>query len=64
MAAKQEKTKMTEAEAKMLSMSAEYERFMGRWSRQLVPSEGSMPTISLEVMVVLRCVRGEAPKAG
>ena len=28
---------MTEAEAKMFSMSAEYERFMGRWSRLLAP---------------------------
>ena len=28
---------MTEAEAKMFSMSAGYERYMGRWSRLLVP---------------------------
>jgi len=28
---------MTEAEAKMFSLSAEYERFMGRWSRVLAP---------------------------
>src|SRR4051794_28821631 len=34
-AATQEDAKMTEAEAKMFSMSAEYERFMGRWSRLL-----------------------------
>jgi len=33
----QESAKMTEAEAKMFSMSAGYERFMGRWSRLLVP---------------------------
>ena len=26
-----------EAEAKMFTMSAGYERFMGRWSRQLAP---------------------------
>ena len=36
-AATQENAKMTEAEAKMFSMSAEYERFMGRWSRLLAP---------------------------
>ena len=34
-AAAQEDAKMTEAEAKMFSMSADYERFMGRWSRLL-----------------------------
>jgi SAM-dependent methyltransferase len=28
---------MSDAEAKMFSMSAGYERFMGRWSRQLAP---------------------------
>ena len=37
-AATQENAKMTEAEAKMFSMSAEYERFMGRWSRLLAPA--------------------------
>ena len=36
-AATQEDAKMTDAEAKMFSMSAEYERFMGRWSRLLAP---------------------------
>jgi ubiquinone/menaquinone biosynthesis C-methylase UbiE len=36
-AATQKSAKMTEAEAKMFSMSAEYERFMGRWSRLLAP---------------------------
>jgi ubiquinone/menaquinone biosynthesis C-methylase UbiE len=34
-AAAQEGAKMTEAEAKMFSMSAGYERYMGRWSRLL-----------------------------
>jgi ubiquinone/menaquinone biosynthesis C-methylase UbiE len=34
-AAVEENAKMTDAEAKMFSMSAEYERFMGRWSRLL-----------------------------
>jgi ubiquinone/menaquinone biosynthesis C-methylase UbiE len=33
----QENAKMTEAEAKMFSAAAGYERFMGRWSRQLAP---------------------------
>jgi len=37
-AATQEGTKMTEAEAKMFSVSAGYERFMGRWSRLLAPA--------------------------
>jgi ubiquinone/menaquinone biosynthesis C-methylase UbiE len=37
-AATQEGTKMTEAEAKMFSESAGYERFMGRWSRLLAPA--------------------------
>lgn len=32
-----EEAKMTEAEAKMFSASAGYERFMGRWSRLLAP---------------------------
>src|SRR5262249_31927171 len=36
-AATQENAKMTDAEAKMFSMSAEYEGFMGRWSRLLAP---------------------------
>ncbi len=36
-AAAPEGPKMTEAEAKMFSMSAGYERYMGRWSRLLVP---------------------------
>jgi len=31
-------TKMTDAEAKMFTMSAGYERFMGRWSRILAPA--------------------------
>ena len=30
-------TKMLDAEAKMFTASAGYERFMGRWSRQLAP---------------------------
>src|SRR5215470_16098247 len=33
-----ESTGLTESEAKMFSMSAEYERFMGRWSRLLAPA--------------------------
>ena len=37
-AATQEGTKMTETEAKMFSVSAGYERFMGRWSRLLAPA--------------------------
>jgi len=37
-AATQEGTKMTEAEAKLFSVSAGYERFMGRWSRLLAPA--------------------------
>ncbi|MEA2660006.1 MAG: hypothetical protein QOF64_2673 [Candidatus Binatota bacterium] len=37
-AATQGDTKMTEAEAKMFSVSAGYERFMGRWSRLLAPA--------------------------
>ena len=37
-AATQEGNKMTEAEAKMFSVSAGYERFMGRWSRLLAPA--------------------------
>ena len=37
-AATQEGTKMTEAETKMFSVSAGYERFMGRWSRLLAPA--------------------------
>jgi len=36
-AATPEEAKMTEAEAKMFSASAGYERFMGRWSRLLAP---------------------------
>ena len=35
--AAQENAKMTDAESKMFSAAAEYERFMGRWSRQLAP---------------------------
>jgi SAM-dependent methyltransferase len=31
-------TNVTEAEAKMFAVSAGYERFMGRWSRQLAPA--------------------------
>jgi len=37
LAAAQENANITEAEAKMFSASADYERFMGRWSRQLAP---------------------------
>jgi ubiquinone/menaquinone biosynthesis C-methylase UbiE len=37
-AATQEGTEMTKAEAKMFSVSAGYERFMGRWSRLLAPA--------------------------
>jgi len=37
-AATQESTKMTDADAKMFSVSAGYERFMGRWSRLLAPA--------------------------
>jgi len=33
-----ESTALTESEAKMFSMSAGYERFMGRWSRLLAPA--------------------------
>jgi len=33
-----ESTGLTESEAKMFSMSAGYERFMGRWSRLLAPA--------------------------
>ena len=36
-AAAQEDAKMTEAEAKMFTASAGYERFMGRWSRLMAP---------------------------
>ena len=35
LAVAQENANITEAEAKMFSASADYERFMGRWSRQL-----------------------------
>lgn len=35
LAAARENANITEAEAKMFSASADYERFMGRWSRQL-----------------------------
>jgi len=31
-------TNVTEAKAKMFAASAAYERFMGRWSRQLAPA--------------------------
>ena len=37
LAAAPENAKITDAEAKMFSASADYERFMGRWSRQLAP---------------------------
>jgi SAM-dependent methyltransferase len=37
LAAAQENANISEAEAKMFSASADYERFMGRWSRQLAP---------------------------
>jgi ubiquinone/menaquinone biosynthesis C-methylase UbiE len=37
-AATPESTSLTELEAKMFSKSAEYERFMGRWSRLLAPA--------------------------
>lgn len=37
-AATPERTSLTELEAKMFSKSAEYERFMGRWSRLLAPA--------------------------
>jgi ubiquinone/menaquinone biosynthesis C-methylase UbiE len=37
-AATPEKSSLTELEAKMFSKSAEYERFMGRWSRLLAPA--------------------------
>jgi SAM-dependent methyltransferase len=37
LAAAQENANITEAEAKMFSASTDYERFMGRWSRQLAP---------------------------
>ncbi len=36
-AATPEKTKMTDAEAKMFTVSSGYERYMGRWSRLLAP---------------------------
>jgi len=36
-AAAAQESKMTEAEAKMFTASAGYERFMGRWSRLLAP---------------------------
>ena len=36
-AATPENAKMTQAEAKMFTMSSGYERFMGRWSRVLAP---------------------------
>jgi ubiquinone/menaquinone biosynthesis C-methylase UbiE len=35
--AAQQNTNTTETEAKMFSAAAEYERFMGRWSRRLAP---------------------------
>jgi len=35
--ATQERSRTTDAEAQMFSASAEYERFMGRWSRRLAP---------------------------
>jgi ubiquinone/menaquinone biosynthesis C-methylase UbiE len=37
-AAEPENAKVTQLEAKMFSMSAGYERFMGRWSRLLAPA--------------------------
>ena len=37
LAAAPENAKITDAEAMMFSASADYERFMGRWSRQLAP---------------------------
>jgi SAM-dependent methyltransferase len=37
LAAAPENANITDAEAKMFSASADYERFMGRWSRQLAP---------------------------
>ena len=37
-AATPESAKMTEAEAKMFTVSSGYERYMGRWSRLLAPS--------------------------
>lgn len=37
LAAAPENAKITDTEAKMFSASADYERFMGRWSRQLAP---------------------------
>ena len=36
-AAAAEGAKLTEAEAKMFTMGANYERYMGRWSRRLAP---------------------------